>query len=181
MVSIHAPHDTTTVVIYQLEKLFDCQQPKLYLADMGKPLDEMNQGERITHARESVRLSQKDFAQALGLSQQAISKLESGDTRNPQAATMLKISRLTGQSLEWLIEGGSPSGDTPTLPTNPDLLRLFSSLQTASLSASLNAEAIRGLTLLVQNLQPTPPTDVQAETGTQDAIAAALRDKFSTP
>ncbi|PRP71488.1 hypothetical protein BUE93_05675 [Chromobacterium amazonense] len=171
------------VVKNQLLKLFDNQQLPLYLPHMEKPLNEMDQGERIAYARESAGLSQKDFAQALGLTQQAISKLESGGTRNPQASTILKISRLTGHSLEWLIDGGSPSAASAPAPlaADPDLLRLFASLQAASLSSSLNKAAIQGLTLMVQNLQPKPPADLQAETGTQDKVSAALREKFSAP
>lgn len=65
-------------------------------------------GTRIKEAREAAGLNQAQLAARIGVERQAISQLESGVTKNPKPANLLKIARVTGYSIVWLIEGRGP-------------------------------------------------------------------------
>lgn len=66
-------------------------------------------GERIRKIR--GEMTQKGFAEALGIKQNAISRYESG--RIPDDVTLNKIAALGGVTIDWLLRGGDHNGTGP--------------------------------------------------------------------
>ncbi len=64
----------------------------------------MNLNERITTARKQSGLSQEQLGEKLGVSRQAVSKWENGQT-NPDVAYVAEMCRLFGVSSDWLLLG----------------------------------------------------------------------------
>ena len=64
----------------------------------------MTLGERIALARKQAGLSQEQLGEQLGVSRQAVSKWESGQT-NPDVAYVAEMCRLFGVSSDWLLLG----------------------------------------------------------------------------
>lgn len=60
-------------------------------------------GQRVRELR-GLYTKQKDFARALGISQNYLSVIEHGNAEIG-AEVLLRISRATGRSLEWLLTG----------------------------------------------------------------------------
>ncbi|MBA2689638.1 MAG: helix-turn-helix transcriptional regulator [Burkholderiales bacterium] len=65
----------------------------------------MTIGSRIKEVRKERGLSQVELANLAGVKQSSISELERGESKQPNAANLLKISRLLGVSPDWLIHG----------------------------------------------------------------------------
>lgn len=60
--------------------------------------------ERIKQLRESLNLSQNDFASKIGLSSVAVWKMETGDSA-PRKTTLKSIVNTFGVSEDWLVSG----------------------------------------------------------------------------
>jgi class 3 adenylate cyclase/DNA-binding XRE family transcriptional regulator len=67
-------------------------------------------GERIRQRRELVGLRQRDLAEALQLSAQAVSKWERGENA-PDIGVLPELARLLGISTDWLLAGFDDSPD----------------------------------------------------------------------
>jgi transcriptional regulator with XRE-family HTH domain len=61
-------------------------------------------GIQIRDLRESAGLTQKMLAQRLGVSQQVIARLESGEANNPTVTTLERIAEATGHRLRFQFE-----------------------------------------------------------------------------
>ena len=60
--------------------------------------------DRIKSLRKTLGLSQREFGKKIGISDTAVSKLESGE-RNPSEQTLLSICREFNTDYYWLTEG----------------------------------------------------------------------------
>lgn len=76
----------------------------------GEP-DRLQLGRRLKEAREYVGLSQEEVAFALSVSRPAVGHIESG-TRKVEALELNKLSELYGRTVDYLLTGNAPSGDT---------------------------------------------------------------------
>ncbi len=91
--------------------------------------------------RRSRNMTQKQFAEALEISQSAVSKYLSG--RMPPADVMLKIARLAHTSVEWILCGVSAEEnriikeETSGYKTTADFLKDYNALP-APVRAGLN-------------------------------------------
>ncbi len=65
----------------------------------ARGLAELRLGEILASARRRARLSQRELAERLGLSQAAISRVESGE-RLPRLETLAEWARATGHRLD---------------------------------------------------------------------------------
>lgn len=68
--------------------------------------------ERIALARKGAGLSQEQLGEKLGVSRQAVSKWESGQT-NPDVAYIAEMCRLFGVSSDWLLLGEENAQEAP--------------------------------------------------------------------
>ena len=68
--------------------------------------------ERISLARKKAGLSQEQLGEKLGVSRQAVSKWESGQT-NPDVAYITEMCRLFGVSADWLLLGEEHADERP--------------------------------------------------------------------
>ena len=68
--------------------------------------------ERISLARKKAGLSQEQLGEKLGVSRQAVSKWESGQT-NPDVAYITEMCRLLGVSADWLLLGEERADEQP--------------------------------------------------------------------
>ena len=74
----------------------------------------MELNERITQARKRAHLSQEQLGERLGVSRQAVSKWESGQT-NPDVAYVAQMCQILAVSPEWLLLGREPSQPSDTV------------------------------------------------------------------
>lgn len=58
--------------------------------------------DRLKFARQKTKMSQKEFAEKLGLSQNGYSPYENGQ-RNPSIPMLIRLSRLLNRSADWLL------------------------------------------------------------------------------
>lgn len=70
-------------------------------------------GERVLFRRTEISMSQEELGKRLGVSQQAIHKLEAGITQKMR--DMAKMAEILGVRVEWLLYGEEPMCDAPTL------------------------------------------------------------------
>lgn len=68
-------------------------------------------GDRIRMRRQALGLSQADLAEKAGISQQAVAKIEQGQTRRP--GSIVEIAHALAASPEWLQNGGPLPGGQP--------------------------------------------------------------------
>ena len=64
--------------------------------------------ERITFVRESLGLSQAEFARKIGVSRSAANQIELGITQNLKASTIIAIERISGFNGQWIESGKGP-------------------------------------------------------------------------
>lgn len=68
-------------------------------------------GERIKAARTDAGYDQQEFAKLVGMSQSALSEVESGRSKEPRASAFMRMVRLLQVSPRWLAEGKGPMRD----------------------------------------------------------------------
>jgi transcriptional regulator with XRE-family HTH domain len=73
-------------------------------------------GQRIRQARKRMGLTQREFAERLGIIKVSVARYETG--RLPRADLLDKIARLAGVTTHWLLHG-EPGSDRPTV-ASPD-------------------------------------------------------------
>src|SRR6478609_6160512 len=66
---------------------------------------ENNIADRIKALRAHYNLSVKEFAHKCGLSHVAIFQLEKGKTLKPHKGTLIKIAKLFGAQIDWILYG----------------------------------------------------------------------------
>lgn len=67
----------------------------------------MSVGERISVLRKEKRLSQGEMAQALGVSRQAVSKWENGQS-SPETVNLIQLAEVLDTEVEYLATGRKP-------------------------------------------------------------------------
>lgn len=77
------------------EKLKDKEFQKLYELECAK----VSLAQKIAELREEKHLRQADLAKKLGVSQQFISQIETGEEKNLTLETMIKIAKSLGRGL----------------------------------------------------------------------------------
>lgn len=78
-------------------------------------------GERLAQRREQLGLSQKALAEQVGVSQQSINKIETGQTRSPR--NLDKLAQVLAVTPQWLLFGDvSPATKTST--RDPDEVKV---------------------------------------------------------
>lgn len=76
-------------------------------------------GDRLKSKRTGAQLSQEALGLAAGVSKQAVSAIESGATKSPEATTIEALARRLGVSTRWLVTGRGPE-HPPTDAANND-------------------------------------------------------------
>ena len=120
------------------------QQSQSPLGPEGPPTAKLTTsiGARIAHARKQARVSQKQLASLLGLTQTAISQWEQEQTI-PRLEQVDTICRTFGVSADWLLNGETQASDsfafTLHQPPQPQKHRGLTTLQLATLEALENA------------------------------------------
>lgn len=82
-------------------------------------------GSRIRYARESLlKVSQKELADLIGVSQPSLAYIESGVTKNPRKIE--KFAKVLGVPKDWLLVGGelNPSSSIKNLEEDSELTQL---------------------------------------------------------
>ena len=77
----------------------------------------MSIGERIVQLRSQKNMSQGQLAQSLGVSRQAISKLEN-DLSSPDTIHQIKLSDILDTEVEYLATGRKPVYEEPPIVLN---------------------------------------------------------------
>jgi transcriptional regulator with XRE-family HTH domain len=65
----------------------------------------MAMGSRIRRAREKAGYDQGEFARLVGMSQSALSEVETGESKEPRASSFWRMVKLLQLSPAWLAEG----------------------------------------------------------------------------
>ena len=66
----------------------------------------MNIGKRVHDARKEKQMTQQQLAEAVGVTQGFINKVERGN-QIPSAATVAEMSDALGVTTDWLLKGGN--------------------------------------------------------------------------
>lgn len=112
-------------------------------------------GMRVRHVRELRGLTQVQLAKKAGVSQAAISELETGENRSPWGTNLVKIAQVLKVSPEWLASGkGQMDGYEAPLP--PEALRV------ARKWLRLTPEAQRQIDALLDTLVMASKADKEA-------------------
>lgn len=150
-------------------------------------------GERIRFAYQAKGLSRTEFSRQVGVKPNTIWCYEQGQSR-PRPDTLVRISEVTGQSLEWLATGFDPRAQKPAvagaLPFDPFVTtpnELVSLRQVASVPGPNRAEAILRIAPVLYALRvamaPDDRTRDESATLLFDALEAVVRandgSKFS--
>lgn len=89
----------------------------------------MGTGKRIKDLRRSLGLTQVRLAGLVGITQGALSSIETGETHELKARTILKLARHLGTSPEFLKTGeGSPAESERPTPDEAEALHIFRAL-----------------------------------------------------
>ncbi|WP_456267679.1 helix-turn-helix transcriptional regulator [Kushneria sp. AK178] len=88
------------------------------LKNISFNLAKMDITERIAKAIEHSQMSKSGIAKMCGVSPSAISQWLNSETKAPTAANLLKLSRATGVSYAWLIEGTGGMLDIHTVTSD---------------------------------------------------------------
>lgn len=76
----------------------------------------MQLSDRIKLAREQVGLNQAELANRIGVSGNAVCKLESGSSKALRSTTLMRMANVLGQSAEWLADGTGSFAEVAPLP-----------------------------------------------------------------
>lgn len=111
-------------------------------------------GDRVKMAREQAGKTQAELAAACGITQQALSKMESGNTESPGADIVAKIATHTAHSIEWLITGKAAAASTTAEAADiPETLKgLFDEIRTAYHQQQLSPALVASLRSLIKAL-----------------------------
>jgi len=82
----------------------------------------MKIGEKIVTLRKANGLSQEEFAQKLGVSRQAVSKWELGESL-PDIENVVRMAETFGVTTDYLLKDGTDSAETQTAEQKTDRLR----------------------------------------------------------
>lgn len=82
-------------------------------------MDKNDLADRFRALRNKVNLSQKDFAQTIGVSQSVIAEIERG-SREPSRSVLVAIAEKYQISLDWLLLGVG-SGDVAQRKDDPEV------------------------------------------------------------
>lgn len=80
-------------------------------------------GERVADAREANGWSQSELARRIGVKQQAIQQIESGETK--RSRYLADIARETGFNLEWIVNGIGPERPDSFTPEERALVEKY--------------------------------------------------------
>ena len=115
--------------------------------------------ERIALARKQAGLSQEQLGEKLGVSRQAVSKWETGQT-NPDIAYIVEMCRLFGVSSDWLLGVEDRAGEQPaTCPSCGGIVTPQTSF-CPNCGRTLRGTPVCKYTLLLQSGYPGPIDDL---------------------
>lgn len=85
------------------EVFTEWDQDPSFRAEYGALEDEFTLASELIRARDSARMTQEDVAKAMGTSQEAIARLESGKSQ-PSTRTLQRFAKATGMRLRIRFE-----------------------------------------------------------------------------
>lgn len=128
---------------------YDMARPDNY------PMGTKDVGMRVRHARELLGLTQVQLAKKAGVSQAAISELETGENRSPWGTNLVRIAEALKVGPDWLASGkGQMAGYEAPLP--PEAIKI------ARKWLRLTAEARGQIDGLLDTLVKTSAADKDA-------------------
>lgn len=105
-------------------------------------------GQRLTHARVQAGLSQAELSRRVGISEAAVSQLESGDSKDIAGKNVFPIADAVNVSARWLLTGenamakdGAPKQDFSAEVV--DLARHLATVETNRVHAALVLLGVR--------------------------------------
>lgn len=107
--------------VTEKSKRRDQQAPRV----VGEIYTVLTIGQRIRYARECRQLKQTELAERTGLTQAAISNLETDATRKPSGPSLLKIASALDVGPDWLLQGVGEMSTTAAAVDEVDLLRRY--------------------------------------------------------
>lgn len=87
-----------------------------YLSGGDMTLDGNLIARRVLYIMQNMQMTQNDLAEKLEVTQPAVSKYLQG--RVPPPAVLIKLSQLSGLSIEWLLTGEAPARGTSKISEN---------------------------------------------------------------
>ncbi len=119
-------------------------------------------GVRIRHVRLARRMSQQQLAEQAGITQNAVFRIEAGET-NPQLATLKQIAGALGESVRGLICGEQKVDDFEVAPWLSRVRKIVTSGDRAAIQALQNGLENAELLRSRAGRQGLPPIVVKGE------------------
>jgi transcriptional regulator with XRE-family HTH domain len=94
----------------------------LLVDDQPLQMQSRDVGERIRQARETLRLTQGEFAGQLGVTRVSVARYEAG--RVPNLGLLRKIAQLAGVTVAWLLAGAADEGSQRAANDRPSPLEV---------------------------------------------------------
>lgn len=120
--------------------------------------------QRLKTARRAKKLTQDDVARALGLSQQAVSKMETAE--GDASKHLLSLARLYGVSADWLETGHGPRTvlryrelahlESLDPEMRQEILSLISAVDTGAIDRDQALAMVRAILVPVKPKPPAP-------------------------
>jgi transcriptional regulator with XRE-family HTH domain len=143
-------------------------------------------GERLRQEREAAGLNQPELAREAGVTKQAISQIENGSTRKPEAATLDPIAKRLNLRTTWLLNGTGPKHPAESDPSQHlgyslekigDAIRLLRHLQQITKDPAHTGENERSLFIAYQVIDSDSRETVRAEVvDLVERLATKLRE-----
>lgn len=124
---------------------------RVYTLDTPAPITEEDNARlaaRFAHARESAGLSQVKLASMVGVSQNAISQIESGETEHPKL--LVEYANAMGVDVIWLVTGDNK--DAQQKGGTPELQQLFDTIKSMYHTQHLSSNALTALKNFIKSL-----------------------------
>ena len=96
-------------------------------------------GQRIRWLREDKKMLQNALAARLGVSGNAVSKLESGKSKSPSSATLLKIAAIFEANPDWIMHGVGHPYELQAEASKNEMMEVFDGLSPEKQAAILAA------------------------------------------
>ncbi len=101
---------------------------------------EVGIGSRIRETRKTLGMRQGTLAETIKVRQSSLSEIESGETKQPGADTLLAIANALEVNPHWLQTGkGSPTAPIDATPDTSEVIALFATLNPVNLASWLAA------------------------------------------
>lgn len=144
------------------------------------PIDTI--GDRIRQARERAQISRPELARRAGVTKSAVSQWEVGNSKGLKQEHMLRVAKILGVSVEWLVHGNKTRAPAtrprsgPDIEPGPAIARQVPLISWDDTTCQRETAAVQHKTI-----SDTPASIISPTTVSNGAFALPIRDDTMWP